>query len=290
MTFAVFSRRVVLRGSVVLLSGLHVGSGRALGPAASDLPVMRDARGYPFIPGSSLKGVLRSTVEALLRGLKPGLACQPLKGDQLCISPNQMEEWRQQVVQGHLTWAQLDEKVWQKSCWVCRAFGSPWLASKLYFPDLLVSSPWAPELLTVRDGVAIDRETETAAAGLKFDFEVVPPGTAFGLEVYAENPEDYELGMLAVGIDMLNEGLAFLGGHKSRGLGRVRVEVREIEEWTPQAVLSRLGGKGPGPAGPETEPPEGADHGEGRGSAGPNPEEMLGRWRKALQEALKDGR
>jgi len=242
--YHIFSRRVILKGKLTLLSGLHVGAGRAVGPTASDLPVLKDINGSPFIPGSSLKGVLRSNVEAFLRSFQKGtteyLACCQVGGDsnskdpslRPCITKDEKEDIVRKP-QGNIL-------IWEKSCWVCKLFGSPWLASKVQFVDLHVASEWTPELLAVRDGVAIDRESETAAARKKFDFEVVPPGTQFQLEIVVENPEDYELGMLIFGMDLLNDGLALLGGNKSRGLGRVRIELEEVEEITPQTILEEL--------------------------------------------------
>ncbi|MEM2913994.1 MAG: RAMP superfamily CRISPR-associated protein, partial [Candidatus Bathyarchaeia archaeon] len=73
-----------------------------------------------------------------------------------------------------------------------------------------------------------------------FDFEVVPPGNRFSLEILVENPEDYELGMLVLGFDFLNNGLALLGGGTSRGLGRVRFELDEAIEVTPNDILACL--------------------------------------------------
>ena len=40
------------------LTPLHIGIGRA--PGAVDLPIARDSFGYPFIPGSSIKGSVKS--------------------------------------------------------------------------------------------------------------------------------------------------------------------------------------------------------------------------------------
>jgi CRISPR/Cas system CSM-associated protein Csm3 (group 7 of RAMP superfamily) len=44
---------------------LRVGSGRGEGLGEADLPVVRGRDGVPFIPGSSLKGVLRSWLEVI---------------------------------------------------------------------------------------------------------------------------------------------------------------------------------------------------------------------------------
>ena len=47
----------------------------------------------------------------------------------------------------------------------------------------------------LRDGVAIDRDSEKAIDGLKYDFEVVPASAAFDLEITLENatPQDLQL-------------------------------------------------------------------------------------------------
>src|SRR3954465_8561228 len=76
-------QRLPLSGALVTRPALRIGSGGGGELDAVDLPVLRDATGYPFIPGSSLKGPLRSTVEALLRGADHGRAaglwaCDPL--------------------------------------------------------------------------------------------------------------------------------------------------------------------------------------------------------------------
>ena len=241
MGYQIFYRRVILKTTLTLVSGLHIGAGREIGATASDLPVLKDINDNPFIPGSSLKGVLRSNVEAFLRGFaRADLVCCQIGGDEEaddpalrpCIGRNRKEELRKA--------ANSDARIWEESCWVCRFFGSPWIASKVQFIDLPVVTAWAPQLLAVRDGVVIDRESETAAKGKKFDFEVVPPGTKFGAEILIENPEDYELGMLMLSFDFINDGLALLGGNTSRGLGRMRIDLDEIAEFTPDSILANL--------------------------------------------------
>jgi len=76
-------------------------------------------------------------------------------------------------------------------------------------------------------------------------------------------------------MDMISEGLAFLGGQKSRGLGRVRIVTDEVVQWTPQAVLASL------------------QEGRGLQQAAPTAqdqaqvEQQLSEWRKALWEELE---
>lgn len=59
--------RIVIRGDIRLLSGLHIGGAAgALAIGNLDLPVIRNPmNGRPYIPGSSLKGKMRSLSEKL---------------------------------------------------------------------------------------------------------------------------------------------------------------------------------------------------------------------------------
>lgn len=249
--YHVFRSRVKLEGTLTLLSGLHIGKGRALDPVASDLPVLKDRNGNPFIPGSSLKGVLRSNLEAWLRAFFPvnwwQFACDRTirESDKHCVS----NERKQEIVRQHRQSAsEADRLLWEESCWICRFFGSPWLASKVQMVDLQVKNPWQPEWLMIRDGVVIDRESETAATGFLYDFEAVPAGTRFALEMLVENPEPYEMGLLVVGFDLLNDGYALLGGDTSRGLGRVEIDIDDICILTPVKLLERLRPQEPAPS------------------------------------------
>jgi CRISPR/Cas system CSM-associated protein Csm3 (group 7 of RAMP superfamily) len=81
----------------------------------------------------------------------------------------------------------------------------------------------------VRDGVAIDRDTETAADGRKYDFEVVPRETAFDLQLRVDNATAGELGLLFLGLREFTNGDAWVGGNTSRGLGLVRIVWDEFE-------------------------------------------------------------
>ena len=114
--------------------------------------------------------------------------------------------------------------VWSRSCTICRLFGSLALASRVRFPDLPLRG--GMPLLEIRNGVGIDRDRELAASGVLYDFEAVPPGTAFDLIVILDNYYDAEAGLILWLFDQLGQGHLALGGKTSRGLGpgRRRVE------------------------------------------------------------------
>ena len=232
--FAAFHNRLRLPGKLYLETALRVGAGRSVDAAGPDLPVVKDAFGRPYIPGSSFKGALRAYVESLLRGLQErlgrrDLACLSVsKPDTLdyegCLTPKKVKALREKPEFRNDPEA-LDKALWEGSCLVCRVFGAPWLASKVRVRDLMVDEQSWPERYEWRDGVAIDRDTGTAAEGLKYDFEAVPPGVAFNFALQAENTTPAEQGLLLLALRGFEEGWVPLGGGRSRGLGRVWLEL-----------------------------------------------------------------
>jgi CRISPR-associated RAMP protein (TIGR02581 family) len=229
--------RVRLTGTLQLVTALHLGAGK--GVDGTDMPVLKDAEGFPFIPGASLKGVLRSTTESLLRALdqnrKGGLwACDPFVDDEAATD-------RACGVQssGH---KRADVDIGQH-CAACRVFGSRVLASHVRISDALMPSEARQRRppIELRDGVAIDRDRRVVHGGQKFDFEVVSPGATFALEVFVENPEPWALGLLMIGFDQISEGFSAVGGFTSRGLGRARLEWSEVRRCTAEQLLSGHG-------------------------------------------------
>jgi len=59
-----FIGKLILEGELHCETGLHIGAGRgSLEIGGSDNPVVKDAQGRPYIPGSSLRGKIRSLLE-----------------------------------------------------------------------------------------------------------------------------------------------------------------------------------------------------------------------------------
>src|SRR6476646_10509903 len=56
--------KLILEGEMTCETGLHVGAGKgSLEIGGADNPVVKDAFGRPYVPGSSLRGKLRSLLE-----------------------------------------------------------------------------------------------------------------------------------------------------------------------------------------------------------------------------------
>lgn len=239
--FDTFQGRVRLEGVLTTWTALHIGAGGSGDALGTDSPVVRTAAGAPYIPGSSLKGVLRSAAESLFRG-GPGQAtrqkpwsCDPIAGKKhACVTHDDAEAWRTAEEEAAKREGRepdshrVAEAIWNKSCTVCQLFGSLALASRVRFADLPLHGEAL--LLELRNGVGIDRDKELAARGVLYDFEAVPPETRFDLRVTVDNPTDAEVGLLLYLFDELSSGNLALGGKASRGLGRVRVEWQRIEE------------------------------------------------------------
>ena len=247
--FSIFTSRFHVTGTLRLETALRVGAGGVSGATEQDLPVLKDLTGKPYIPGSSFKGAYRAHLEQLLRGIDPRLACvsvpraeDPSPASAGCLTQKEVgdlkdqieREFRDRPAEGD---AELCRTILERSCWVCRLCGAPWLASKLMVRDMSVSDDtWFGHYL-VRDGVGIDRDTETAAANLKYDFEAVPAGTEFAFEMVVDNATDAELGLALLGLREFEDEMVPLGGGRSRGLGKVKL----LLDWQAATLVTRDG-------------------------------------------------
>ncbi len=255
LDFTRFHSRWRLKGVLTVDTGLRVATGESEGMTGADIVVVKDALGRPYLPGSSFKGVLRSTAERLARTVdRPPLfwACDdPLDESGRCVPARDtngrvgMETLREKHRKNEVA---LTHDVAGRSCTACRTFGSPWLASKVLVRDLDLADlgTWL-ERFPVRDGVGIDRDSGTSAEGVLYSFETVPPGTTFTCELIIENADDLELGLVLMALREFQRGRAQLGGGRSRGLGWVSLgkweEIEFVDGSKRDALLDYLAGE-----------------------------------------------
>lgn len=229
------SKRYRIEGLLVTETGLRVGAGKSLDARTSDQPVIRDGLNRLFLPGSSLKGVLRSGLETVLRGLGDERlpACDPFES--ACTAGLDQRRKAGATIE-------IDD-VLSTVCVVCGLFGSPYLAGRVFVADLPLAEGNGSRT-EVRDGVGIHRDLRVAQTSppVKYDHEVVPPGTAFRLEMILENVDDpVQLALVLKALELLASGEIRLGGLTSRGLGRVTLRDLRLE-WTDARRL--LAGEG----------------------------------------------
>ena len=226
--FDIFTNRLDITGTLTTVTALRVSAGRSTDPLSVDLPVMKDVLNRPFIPGSSFKGALRSRLESLVRAVHPDLAQDPsaLTEEDFRNTVRQIKERYSNVNQS--TDAQLTEDLLGITDMVSHVFGAPWLAGKLQISDLTVLPDFWFGQYQERNGVAIDRDTETASGGKLYEFQVVPAQTPFRFMAVLENAKDWELGLLLLGLNQFKLRQVPLGGGRSRGLGVVELTLEQM--------------------------------------------------------------
>lgn len=175
-----------------------------------------------YIPGSSLKGVIRSYIEKVLRTKKGDThdgSCNPLIKEKSC--PYRIDEIEKKLKKENREIQSYE--IYKESCRACKIFGNTKLKSRAAFLDAYPDGAIKTE---TRHGVAISRLTHAVAAG-PFDMEVLIDGK-FVTELYIENFEIWQLGLIALSLQGLNDKLVRVGFGKNRGFGEVEVKVQKI--------------------------------------------------------------
>jgi CRISPR-associated protein Csm3 len=232
--------KLLLEGELHCETGLHVGAGKgSLEIGSSDNPVIKDAFGRPYIPGSSLRGRLRSlleqasglTVPAELvylskrRGQEVRIHQSDRPDDEICILFGR-NSGRMDRVQGEA----LDST--QSSPARLAAYDAP------LDPDSITSQMREnldDELTEVKSENAVDRITSQANPRT---LERVPAGARFKVRFVMDVlcPEDAPLFARVVeGLRLLEDDA--LGGGGSRGSGRVRFGAMKLT-WRSKAYYS----------------------------------------------------
>lgn len=202
----------------LLLRGQNTG----LDPAIADMEFMRTTRNGQstvYLPGSSVKGVVRAHTERLLRGHNH-FACDPTRAwdEQTCGNGKYARDHRgPHYPHGG-------------QCSACFTWGSLQMAGRFRFGDAYPPADLAgiTNHTEVRTGVGIERRFQSAQRGVLYDNEVVTGG-GFELILSGENFDLWQLGLAAQALRDLNDGLYQLGGCKSRGMGTVRLEHMRVE-------------------------------------------------------------
>lgn len=224
--------RAIISYSITTKSDLHIGGPGSSADGAKDAPILKvkdpkDPQGRAVIPGSSLKGVLRTELERLLKGLGvPDICTVP----NVCGKPGTPHA--------------------ATTCLVCQLFGGMNLAGSVRIHDAVATS--AGHMRT-RDHVAIDRKVRKARDTAKFDMDAVIKGTKFEGSLVIENLDlvsptgqhRYDkLGGFISLIDFFNICSGKIGGAVSRGYGEITISIDSIRIVTAQDYLNSTAATG----------------------------------------------
>lgn len=223
MTFERLDRIVELTVKYTTLGTLSIGGGDQ-SQSIVDSPLMR-VGGEPVIPGSSLKGALRSNIEAILaqRGEK---VCVPSTAIPNTIKRDQHADYAAGIGRKPPCDPQMP-------CPVCQMFGTAGgkqgLSGRVIVLDARLTNTFDPAILTERAHVAIRRDTRAQAGGALVSVEAVDAGVEFSGVIRLINAEDWMVGAILRGLEAL--GYLGIGAKKTSGYGQLQVE--------PQGVVIR---------------------------------------------------
>lgn len=232
--------KLLLEGELHCETGLHVGAGKgSLEIGGADNPVVKDAFGRPYVPGSSLRGRLRSLLEqahglavpselvflSRRRGQEVRIHQSDRPDDEVCLlfgrSPVKMERVSGGDVHSrHATPARLT------------VYDAP-LDLDSITPQMRENLD--DELTEVKSENSIDRITSQANART---LERVPAGARFHVRMVLDvlcAADKALLARLAEGLRLLEDDT--LGGGGSRGSGRVRFANLKLH-WRNRAFYS----------------------------------------------------
>ncbi len=181
------TERWVVTGTLLLETPSHFGNGDA--DALTDMPLLMDeVNQEPFLPGTSIAGALRNYLRELALGYG-----KKEDGDTLAS-----------ILFGGFR-------------------GNDEGAQS---PLIVFDAPGHSAGVELRDGVAIDPETRTAADEKKFDMQLLAAGSTFDLRFeLAVNKESEKLmNALATALQGLESRQITLGARKRRGFGQVTVK------------------------------------------------------------------
>jgi CRISPR-associated protein Csm3 len=217
--------KLILSGELHCETGLHIGAGKgSLEIGGADNPVVKDAFGLPYIPGSSLRGRIRSLLENALglttpaelvylskrRGQEVRIHQSDLPDDEICLlfgrNPGHMDRVAGEALDTRLaTPARL------------AIYDAPLDAASI---TAQMRENLDDEITEVKSENAIDRITSQANPRT---LERVPSGARFHIRMVLDIlcEEDKALtARLVEGLRLLEDDA--LGGGGSRGNGRVR--------------------------------------------------------------------
>lgn len=214
--FAKLRNQFKLTFNLKVDSPLCIKSGEeSIDPTLPDMQCIRsnkNGESVVFIPGSSIKGVIRTQCEKIFNILaEKQIVCDIFNKKSECNSIN--EDWK-------------GEKTYNALCPACKMFGSMSLGGRIKFKD---AYPINNEFkIGYRNGVGINRITGAAQQGALYDFEVVEDGI-FQVTITGDNYELYQLKILLWALDDINEGYVTFGSSSTRGNGKMLVEDLKLQ-------------------------------------------------------------
>ena len=233
MDFSTFKNKYILTGKIVVLNALHIGSGKETDDRDAPFISLDDDKNF-YIPGSTFRGYLSTKLE---RFLDSG------NGFKIKNNGEELNEADVKLIFGYTNLDKLETKINDKDNEEDRKLKEnnrkiqdriirklnaknldevKSLAGRIHVSDMPVLKDVK---YVTRDGIKIDRNTGATEKRAKFDYDVVPAGTEFELNIELENIENYQLDLIGLALnDILKDNGDLFGGKTSRGIGKCRLK------------------------------------------------------------------
>ena len=249
-----FENRMRISGTLKADSPTHIGTGETRQenrkgkdgkPETTDVSMIAlDAKGYPYLPGSAIKGVVRNYILQLLCGAYPHIAWE---------HDYQSSEFREKKQKEQIEFMKSEASVLEQ------VFGTPFAEGKVEFWDAPAANKvTAPALWKTKgwneerqcylvNSVAIDPNTGAAEKHKLYSFEVTPEGIEYQVNIVGQNLSDEELGLLHFGLEGFNSKIVPLtiGAMSARGFGRMTfkpvkiysIKKEQLPKWIEDSLL-----------------------------------------------------
>ncbi len=209
--------KVILTGKIKVITGLAIGGSKtSLDIGGVDSPVIKDSKGIPYIPGSTIKGKLRSLLEQSYYPLRtedkndgnglfhPKLVIHQFEDGTIddiikIFGAPEVSEPRRGIFRDSVMDVQHFEKNREK---IFKNLELDYTEDKIENTVDRISARANP------------RHLERVPAGTQFDFEII-------LDLFSENDTEL-LEVLFQGLKLLQDD--YLGGSGTRGSGKIRFE------------------------------------------------------------------
>lgn len=221
----IITNRLIIEGIIRLESQMHIGVGEENIEFSPESGILMTRIGtenkifFPYIPKSSIKGILRSEAERIAK------AFSKLENNPKYICKNYPEHYCKVE--------QNDNSI--EPCVICKIFGGEDLASHIIFSDGIPTKETKNSFKTkLKPGIAINRKKQVSKDGSLFFIETLQPGAEFKFEMIINNisketkPLEYKI--VRTLFKMIKLGFLSIGGHRSTGMGKFIIIDPKIKE------------------------------------------------------------
>lgn len=196
--------KIIISCKLKVLTGLHIGGSGSFSPiGAVDSPVIKDpGKNMPIVPGSSLKGKMRTLlVKSIVKGKLPNIENDPKEVQRLfgsAISKSKSDK--------NVSAVQYQSRLQFTDAHVCNADK---------FKEIGLTEVKMENTIQRNNTVANPRQIERVVSGVEFDVKIAYD--ILNIDEFSEDMKNIAKAMKLLQLD-------YLGGHGSRGSGRVSFE------------------------------------------------------------------